>query len=95
MNAMMEAPDTAQTQAVRKPCCLAVSAVPDLSRLDATGDVRTWKALSLDRRSVLGTGEVRLDGMEPLAVVRDRAAAAARECGFDPTQFILEQPAAR
>ncbi len=95
MNATLEATGPMAGTVPAQPCCLAISAVPDLAQLDSAGDVRAWRALSLDRRTVLGSGELLLDGMEPLAILRERAAEAARERGFEPRQFILEQPGAR
>ncbi|OWY71185.1 hypothetical protein B7486_11325 [cyanobacterium TDX16] len=80
-----------KTAAVQ-PCCLAISSDMILG-VGAAADMSTrrWRALSIDDRKVLTSGELTTNMDDPLAVVRDKAVSAARSLGFEPQQFILEK----
>ncbi len=88
---MISDTDPIRHSAKMQPCCMAVSA----ETMSSSGDrsqtaMRRWRALTLDRHAQLGTGQFATNDGDALAIVRDKAAAAAREQGYEPLKFILE-----
>jgi len=83
---------TAPLQSAKmKPCCLALSSSILLGTAEAAHKItRRWRALSLDTQTELVAGELETNCDDPLAVVRDKAAAAVRSHGLEPQRFILE-----
>ena len=78
-------------QAKMKPCCLAIGAEA-AAGIGEPAITRTWRALSLDDQSELAKGEVDAGSDDLLMIIREKAATAARGIGYEPQQFILENP---
>lgn len=77
--------------ATMQPCCMAVSAETILGSGDSSQTAkRRWRALTLDRHNQFATGQFVTNNGDALAIVRDKATAAAREQGYEPLTFILE-----
>lgn len=86
-------PSSVQKHAKMRPCCLAISSESAFGTGEASHTMtRRWRVLSIENPSTeLMAGELVTNMDDPLAVVRDKAASAARSMGFDPQQFILER----
>jgi len=70
---------------------MAVSAETVLGSGDRSHTAtRNWRTLTIDRNDQLATGRFVTNAGDPLAIVRDKAVAAAREQGYEPLKFILE-----
>lgn len=88
---MISDADPIRQSAKMQPCCMAVSAETVLGSGDQSHTAtRRWRALTLDRHDQLAAGEFVTNDGEALAIVRDKATAAAREQGYEPLKFILE-----
>ena len=74
-----------------QPCCLAVSTDADVRSNPTAGGTRRWRALSLDTHAELATGDLPAREGDALALVRERAAQAARARGYEPQAFVLEE----
>ncbi len=80
-----------QQSAKMQPCCMTVSAEAILGSGDRSHTaMRRWRALTLDRQDQLATGQFVTNDGDPLVIVRDKAITAAREQGYEPLKFILE-----
>jgi hypothetical protein len=74
-----------------KPCYLALSSDVLLgSGAAAHTTSRRWRILSIDSRTELHAGKLVTNADDPLAIVRDKAQALAREQGYEPQSYILE-----
>lgn len=83
-------PDIKKT-ATMQPCCLAVSTNVTLGAVNQPHTAtRRWRALCLDNQTELVAGELVTNCDDPLAVIRDKAAAQARARGLEPQRFMLE-----
>lgn len=80
---------TAVKTARMKPCCLAL-VDNDLRSMAADAETRRWRVLSLEDRSELASGAIKAGMDESLAIVRDKAATAARAIGYEPQEYVLE-----
>ncbi len=84
--------DVVHKIAKMRPCCLAISSESAFGTGEAAHTMtRRWRILAIeDPTTELMAGDLVTNMDDPLAVVREKAASAARSLGFEPQQFILE-----